>query len=359
MGRMPAAARGEPLVVVAPDKLRGSISAALAAEALARGVIEAGGRAARCPLSDGGEGFLEVLAGVGGELRTETVTGPLGAPVTAPWRLAGDLAVVESALASGLLLAGGAAGNDPLAATSRGTGELVAAALAAGARRVLLGVGGSACTDGGAGALEALEAAGGLGDAEVVVACDVDVGFLEAAERFGPQKGADAGQVVALGRRLETLAADYRRRYGLDVRTVAGAGAAGGLAGGLAALGARLVPGFDLVASMVGLEGHLAGAVLVLGAEGRLDATSWRGKVVGALAALAERRGVALVVVAGRADAAGAEEAARRGVGVVDLVARCGEARAVGETAACLAEAAAAVVAGRAGAGGPLSPARR
>jgi glycerate kinase len=350
MGRMPEAARDEPLVVVAPDKLRGSISAARAADALARGAAGAGWRTARRPLSDGGEGFLEVLAGVGGALRTETVTGPLGEPVPAAWRLAGDLAVVESALASGLLLAGGAAGNDPLRATSRGTGELVAAALAAGARRILLGVGGSACTDGGSGALEALEEAGGLRGAEVLVACDVDVGFVDAAERFGPQKGADEGQVTALRRRLEALAGDDRRRYGVDVGTLAGAGAAGGLAGGLAALGARLVPGFDLVASMVGLEAPLAGADLVLSAEGQLDATSWRGKVVGALAAVAERHGVPLVVVAGRVETAGAEEAARRGVAVVDLVARYGEARAEGETARCLAEAAAAVVGARTGA---------
>ena len=348
MGLMPAGPRGEPLVVVAPDKLRGSLSAAQAADALAGGASAAGWQAARCPLSDGGEGFLDVLAGLGGELRHETVTGPLGAPVTAPWRLAGDLAVVESALASGLLLAGGASGNDPLAATSRGTGELVVAALAAGARRVLLGVGGSACTDGGRGAVDAVEEAGGLGDAEVIVACDVDVAFLESAERFGPQKGAGPVEVAELRRRLEDQAGAYRRRYGVDVTALAGAGAAGGLAGGLAALGARLEPGFDLVASMVGLEGQLPASDLVLSAEGRLDATSWRGKVVGALAALARRHGVGLVVVAGRVDAAGAEGAARLGVEVVDLVARYGERRAVGEPAACLAEAAAEVLAARA-----------
>lgn len=332
--------QGAPRLVVAPDKLRGTLRASEVAALLGPVATAAGWRPEPCPLSDGGEGFLEVLGQLGGAQRTATVTGPLGAPVTAPWRLSGRQAVVESALASGLELAGGPGANDPLRASSRGTGELVAAALAAGARRVLVGVGGSAMTDGGLGAVEALESAGGLGGADVVVACDVTVGFLEAAERFAPQKGAGPSQVAVLRRRLERLARRYRDRYGVDVAALAGAGAAGGLAGGLAALGARLVPGFAVVARAVGLEARLEGAALVLSAEGCLDASSWDGKVVGGVAEVAGRSAVPLVVLAGSATAEGRAGAARRAVEVVSLEERYGPERAWSEAAACLVDAA-------------------
>lgn len=334
-------------MVLAPDKLRGTLSAPMAAQALVEAARAAGWAADPCPLSDGGEGFLEVLAAMGGALRTTTVSGPLGTPVDAAWRLAGTLAVIESALASGLELAGGSAGNRPLEATSRGTGELLAAALDAGARRLLVGVGGSAMTDGGAAAVEVIEArgprgprgpGGGLAGAEVVVACDVDARFLEAAGRFGPQKGAGPDEVIALERRLQGVAADYAARYGIDVTTLAGSGAAGGLAGGLAALGAKLVPGFELVAEAVGLERRLPGAALVVTAEGRLDASSWRGKVVGGVVGAAWRHGLPVVVLAGSVDEAGAREAARRKVRVIDLEARYGPTRSRSDAAGCLAE---------------------
>jgi glycerate 2-kinase len=341
----------EPVVSVVPDKLRGTLRAAEAAAVLGEAALAAGWRAELCPLSDGGEGFLEVLGDVGGGERTTTVTGPLGEPVAARWRLAGRQAVVESAQASGLELVGGADGNDPVRATSAGTGELVSAAVAAGARRVIVGVGGSAMTDGGLGAVEALEAAGGFGGAEVVVACDVEIGFVEAAERFAPQKGAGPAEVAVLRQRLEELAAAYRQRYGVDVTTLPGAGAAGGLAGGLAALGARLVPGFELVADVLGLEARLVRADLALSAEGRLDATSWEGKVVGGVAQMAGRLGLPLVVLAGSATAEGAAQAALRGVAVVSLEERYGPVRARSDPAACLAEAAAAVLRARAGQG--------
>ena len=281
---MPAAVRGEPRVLVAPDKLRGTLSAAEAARIMGDAATAAGFQPDLVPLSDGGEGFLDALAVLGGEVRRSRVTGPLGAPTVAEWRLGDAAAVIESAQASGLALVGGSAGNDAVAATSRGTGELVVEALAAGARRVLVGVGGSATTDGGLGAVAAIEEAGGPGDAELVVACDVRIPFVEAAERFGPQKGASQREVALLRRRLEELAEEYRRRYGLDVAGRAGSGAAGGLAGGLAALGAHLVPGFEVVADAVGLASRLGPAALVLGAEGRLDASSWDGKVVDGLA---------------------------------------------------------------------------
>src|SRR5579872_644322 len=275
---VPTSARRRPCVVAAPDAFKGTAGAPAIAEAIAAAARSAGWECDVCPLSDGGEGFAEVVAAQrhgAGAWRTTEVTGPLGAPVSARWWQGGDEAVVESAAASGLPLAGGPEGNDPVAATTRGTGELIAAAVAARARRVLVGVGGSATTDGGSGAVEAIEAAGGLGDAEVVVACDVQTAFVDAAEMFGPQKGASPSQVVELRVRLEALAADYRRRYGVDVGALPGAGAAGGMAGGLAALGARLVPGFELVAGLVDLRSRLGRADLVVTGEGRLDASTW------------------------------------------------------------------------------------
>ena len=338
MATMPATPGAQPLLLAAPDKMKGTLPAAGVAAALVAAASAATWRADPCPLSDGGEGFADVLACLGGEERTTTVTGPLGAPVAARWRLAGDRAVVESAAASGLVLAGGAEGNDPVAATSRGTGELLVAAARAGARRILVGVGGSAMTDGGSGAVAAMDEAGGLGPVDLVVACDVRAGFLDAARLFGPQKGADPGQVESLTRRLESLASAYAERAGLDVTALPGAGAAGGLAGGLAALGARLAPGLEVVAGIVGLEERVAAADLVVTAEGRLDGSSWTGKVVDGVAELAMRHGRPLVVVAGEADRHGQAEAGRRGIEVVDLSARCGRRRALAEPAACIAE---------------------
>lgn len=337
MASMPAERMPQPRLLAAPDKLKGTLAAAEAAEAMAEGARAAGWEADRCPLSDGGEGFAEVLARLGGEERTTTVTGPLGASVVARWRLAGDEAVVESAAASGLVLAGGSEGNDPLGATSRGTGELVVAAIRAGARRVLVGVGGSAMTDGGLGAVEAVEEAGGLGGADVVVACDVRAGFLDAAALFGPQKGAGPAEVEELARRLAAVAARYRDRTGVDVTALPGAGAAGGLAGGLASLGARLVPGFDLVADVVGLRDRLADADLVVTAEGLLDASSWTGKVVSGVAGLAEADGVPVLVVAG-AVGEGGTPAPERDIEVCDLTPRFGAPRARGDPARCIVE---------------------
>lgn len=334
----------QPKVLVAPDKLRGTLGALEAVAAMSSVAPGAGWEPDPCPLSDGGEGFVRVMGQSGGSRRASTVCGPLRDPVVAEWLLDGRLAVVESASASGLWLVGGAEGNRPLEATSRGTGELVAAAVAAGARQVVVGVGGTAITDGGLGAIEALEEVGGSGDAEVLVACDVRIGFLDAAERFGPQKGAGPQEVVVLGRRLVELAERYRRRYGVDVTTLAGAGAGGGLAGGLAAIGARLLPGFDVVARRVELERRIRGAALVMAAEGRLDASSWEGKVVGSLAELAFAAGVPLVVLVGSADDDGYDGAARRGIEVVSLEDRYGRARARAQTAQCLADAAARIL---------------
>jgi glycerate kinase len=258
--------------------------------------------------------------------------------VVASWWLADSVAVMESAAASGLPLAGGPEGNYPVAATTRGTGELVAAARDAGARRVLLGVGGSATTDGGRGALEAIEEAGGLGDLEVVVACDVETRFVAAAEGFGPQKGATPVQVAELRDRLVSFAAELLARTGVDVTALPGGGAAGGLAGGLAALGARLVPGFDVVAESVGLRHRLAAADLVVTGEGRLDASSWAGKVVGGVVRTSGPLRVPVLVVAGELGPGGIEGIpGGRGavVEVASLTDRFGPERARRDPAGC------------------------
>ena len=287
-------------VLCCPDKFRGSLTANEAAEALADGVEREGRDAVRLPLADGGEGTLDVLCPAAADRRRLRVTGPLGEPVDAEWGLRGDTAVIEMARASGLALVGD--GNDPLRATTFGTGELLRAALDAGVRRAVVAVGGSATVDGGLGALEALDF--DLRGADIVVACDVTTPFVEAARVFGPQKGAGAAAVAELERRLERLADRYRDARGVDVRNLPGAGAAGGLAGGLAAYGARLVPGAALVADVVGLRDAVRDASLVLTGEGRVDATSFAGKVVGHV--LGEGRGldVPVAIVAGDAERA-------------------------------------------------------
>ena len=322
-------------LLVAPDKFRGTATAPQVCAAVAAAVAGGDVEVVAQPLSDGGEGVLEAF---GGANRRSTVTGPLGTPVEAGWRLAGDLAVVESAEACGLLVAGGAEGNDPVGATTRGVGELLVQARRAGASRVLLGVGGSATTDGGAGALAVLTAAG-LGAAGVEICCDVETRFPDAARVYGPQKGADPATVVQLTARLAALREDYRQRYGVDVAEVVGSGAAGGLAGGLAAVGARLVPGFDRVVAEVGLAAQVAVADLVVTGEGRLDATSLAGKVVGGVVALARAAGKPVLVVVGVADAdARAALVSGGGVEVRSLVEEVGARRALQDTSAALTE---------------------
>lgn len=273
--------------VVCPDKFKGTLTAPEAAAAMARGVEHAGyDDVVAVPLADGGEGTLDALHRArGGRLRTAAVAGPLGEPVDAAWLVLPDgSAVVETSRAIGLQLTGGR--NDALGASSRGAGELIRAATLAGARRLLVAVGGSATTDGGLGAVEAL--GWSLKGVDVTVACDVTTHFVDAAPRFAPQKGATAAQVQLLTRRLRHVADRYRERLGADVAGREGSGAAGGLAGGLAALGAVLAPGFDVVAGAVGLAEALEGAHLMVTGEGRLDAPSFDGKVVGGALGWAE-----------------------------------------------------------------------
>lgn len=282
---------------MAPDKFRGTLSAVEVAAAMAEGAAMAGWDAVVLPMGDGGEGSIDIL---GGPNMTAVVCGPLGSPVEAGWRLVERAAVIEMSLASGLNLAGGAEKNDPWAATTQGTGQLIDLAIQAGALDVTVCVGGSATTDGGQGAVDAL---GGIPFAQrgtsVRVACDVGTRFSDAAAVFGPQKGAGPELVEALAQRLSAVRREYIRRYGVDPDQVPGSGAAGGLAGALAVLGAVLVPGFELLAEVQGLDGALLQANAVVSGEGRLDQTSLAGKVVGGVAKKAQVKGLPFLAVVG------------------------------------------------------------
>jgi len=317
-------------LVAAPDKFRGTATAVEVAAAVDRAASAAGWQCDLVPMADGGEGTLDAL---GGPNRTTLVTGPLGDLVEAGWRLHRSVAVVEMARASGIDLVDGPDGNDPIAAATHGTGELISAAVDAGARRIIVGVGGSATTDGGLGALRALYPPQRLRGVDIVVACDVRTTFVDAAEVFAGQKGASVAQIELLRRRLERLAQVYVEDYGIDVSGIEGSGAAGGLAGGLAALGAALVPGFDLVADEVALDERLEGADLVVTGEGFLDEQSFDGKVVGGVAQLAAEAGVPVLAIAGEVfDGVGDRILA------VSLVERFGADRSRTATTACISE---------------------
>ena len=340
-------------VLIAPDGFAGTLGSSAAAAAIAEGwartapadVLEL------APLSDGGPGLVEVLAAAlpGAQLHAVAVEDPLARTVPAAFMLHGTTAYVESAQASGLhLLAEDE--RDPTVTTTYGVGQLVRAALDAGARRVVVGLGGSGTNDGGAGLLAALGvqrvdgsgerlAPGGLAlrhltalhgwpriDAELVVTTDVDaplLGLHGASSVYGPQKGATREQVMALDAALERWAEVLEAHCGRAVRDLPGAGAAGGLGAALLALGAVREPGIALVERLVGLEQRIAQADLVLTGEGTLDATSLTGKVVSGVAGLAAAHAVPCVVLAGQVRV-GRREAASHGIeaehAVADLV---------------------------------------
>jgi glycerate 2-kinase len=323
-------------VVIAPDGFGGTLSARAAADAMV-----AGWRRARpqdglrtVPMSDGGTGLVDVLIEAGRApataVRTTEVAGPHGHPVEARWLLLGDgTAVIESAEACGLHLLP-VERRDPLLATTYGVGQLVVAAASSGARRILIGLGGSATVDGGTGALSGLGyrltvadgsglkiggddlgrvAAASVGwapdlsDVEVLLLADVTTTLLDAAERFGPQKGAGPHDVVRLAEGLRVWSEVAARDLpgGPDLRDVPGSGAAGGLGFGLAAaLGARFVTGSAAVASLVGLADAIEAYDLVVTGEGRLDATTAEGKVVAYVHGLARNAGRRTLAVVGQ-----------------------------------------------------------
>jgi glycerate kinase len=315
-------------IVVAPDSFKGSISAADVAEAIAAGIARVlpDAELVLRPIADGGEGTVAAAIWAGYRPEKLEVSGPDGRPVEATIALRSDEAVVELATAAGLGLAAPA----PMTAGTRGVGELIRAALDRGARRIVLGIGGSATTDGGAGMLQALgvrllddrgdhvpPGGGGLArldraDAtaleprlagvDLVVASDVDnplVGPSGAAAVFGPQKGASPEEVARLDEALTRYAAVLRRDLGVDVADVPGAGGAGGTAAGALALGARLTSGAALVCDLVGLSEALAGADLAITGEGALDSQTLRGKTPVEVARRATSAGVPCLALAG------------------------------------------------------------
>jgi glycerate kinase len=286
-------------VLVAPDSFKGTFRAAEVAGAIGRGLERAGLMPPDlCPLADGGEGTMEALMlALGGECVTADVTDPLGRPVKAQYGLVedGGTGVVEMAAASGLHLVAEHE-RDAWGATTHGTGELICAAVDAGAEVVIVGVGGSATTDGGAGALEAIEAHGGLRGARLVVLTDVRTPFERAPAVFGPQKGADPATVARLEARLDALAASLPR----DPRGVPMTGAAGGLSGGLWAVhGAALEPGAAWILDALGFDARMRAARAVVTGEGKLDEQTLEGKLVGEIGTRTRQAGVPLHAIVG------------------------------------------------------------
>ncbi len=322
-------------IVIAPQEFKGSLSALEVARAIERGVKRAAPDAETTlpPVAYGGDGTLQALVdSSGGRVETAIVSGPLGRPVEADWGAMGDgeTAVIEMARASGLVLLEPDE-RDPLRASTRGTGELLKAALDAGFRSFIIGIGGSATNDGGAGLAQALgvrlvDAAGDdlppggaalagldridmsgldarLHGARVTVACDVNnplCGETGASAVFGPQKGATPEMVRELDDALAHFADVIERDVGADIRERPGAGAAGGLGGGLMAfLDARLAAGVDIVLDAVGLDDVLPGADLVITGEGQIDRSTVFNKSPVGVAARAKRLGIPVIAIAG------------------------------------------------------------
>ncbi|KZS55408.1 hypothetical protein A4G26_03150 [Mycobacterium kansasii] len=299
-------------VLVAPDCYGDSLSAVDAAAVIATGWTRSrpNDTFIVAPQSDGGPGFIEVLQSRFGESRLLRVSGPLDTDVDAAWMFdqASATAYLECAQACGLsLLSGPPTTETALTAHSRGVGQLIAAALAAGARRIVVGLGGSACTDGGYGMITEL---GGLDAArrrlagvELIAASDVEyplVGPWGAARVFAPQKGADAATVAALEARLEAWAVELDAAAGRAVSAEPGAGAAGGSGAGLLALGGRCESGAAIIAEHTHLADDLAEAQLIITGEGKFDEQSLHGKVVGEIAAAARPLGIPVIVLAGQ-----------------------------------------------------------
>jgi glycerate kinase len=341
-------------VVLAPDKFKGSASALEAARALERGLRSVWGDALEArivPMADGGEGTVDAFVASGARRLERTVPGPLGTAVTAPFALDGTRAIVEIAAASGLsLLAEGE--RDPLHASTEGTGALLRAALDAGARTIVVALGGSATNDGGSGMLRALGMrfldAGGaelppggaalarleridasgldprLRDVTFEVAADVDsplCGANGASALYGPQKGASSRDVAELDAALARFAFVTAKLLRYDASAEPGSGAAGGLGFAMRAfLGARLRPGVDVIADVRGLGAALDGANLCLTGEGAIDQQTLRGKTVYGVARRARAFGVPVIAFAGRIGAAAEAALAAQGAVAVPIL---------------------------------------
>lgn len=333
-----------PRVVLAFDKFRGTATASELVSAGQLAAQDCGWSVSPAALADGGEGSIEAL---GGPNRHAEVCGPTGELVSAGWRLVGETAFIEMAQASGLDLLGGAANNDPLASDTFGTGQLITKAMDLGAATIVVFLGGSATTDGGWGALRAMPSKAALKQVELIVAADVTISFVDAAAVFGPQKGATSSQVRMLTRRLERLAQVYLADFDVDVTAIAGSGAAGGLAGGLVAVGATIRPGFDVIADAVELDAMCATADLVITGEGFLDRESFSGKVVGGVTQWATNDGVDTLAIVGERES-GLDLPDR--LEVVSLVERYGREAALSNTVKLVAEVVGEALSARSGA---------
>ncbi len=354
-------------IVIAPDSFKESLSAIEVARAMADGVRVALQQAEidLCPMADGGEGTVEAMvAATDGEFRTVEVFGPLVKPTKAQFGLLGDkhTAVIEMAEAAGLGLVKPEKRN-PLLTTTFGVGQLILAALDAGANRMIIGIGGSATNDGGTGCAQALGVVfidqrgrafacglsggdmggiksiditgcdGRVGQCEILVACDVTnplTGPGGASAVYGPQKGATPEMVEALDAGLANLAGVIREQLGVDVENIPGAGAAGGLGAGLVAFaGAKLRSGIEIVADAVGLAGRIAGADLVITGEGKFDSQSASGKAAVGVGKIAADASVPCICIPGQASADAPREMfadvrplVAEGVSVVDAMQR-------------------------------------
>ncbi|MFJ9544463.1 glycerate kinase [Streptomyces sp. NPDC101225] len=335
-----AASTAAPVVVIAPDKFRGSMTAGEAAAALADAVraVLPNAHISLFPMSDGGEGTIEGLRSAGAEIRGRQVSGPLGQPVFARWAQLGTVHYVEAAQACGLELVTADEERRAVRATSFGVGELLRTAAEGSPRRIVVGLGGTASTDGGFGIACALgygfldrhcrplpahpdslsqvweivpPAGAPLGDTELIAATDVDnplLGEEGAAAVFAPQKGASPEEVDELESRLVGWSAAISRSFGRDVAGLRGAGAAGGIAGGLMGLcHARTEPGARLMIDLLGVPHAVRRADLVITGEGSLDAQTVRGKVPVSVARLARAAGANVIAVAGRIDRTNAQ----------------------------------------------------
>lgn len=301
-------------VLIAPDAFKGTLTAMQVATAIGEGATAAGAEAERCPVADGGEGTLEALAGpLSLREHTVDVLDALGRRARAAIGISPDgTAVIETAAAIGIAQLRPDE-LDPLNASSAGAGELISHALAAGAERLLVAVGGSATVDGGRGALAAIGDLSELARQQVEVLCDVETSFERAAAVYGPQKGASPAGVEVLAQRLDAMAAALPR----DPRGVPRTGAAGGLSGALWAHGATLCGGAERVLDLLGLDAKLAEADLLITGEGCLDAQTAEGKLVAVLASRARMHGVPAVAVVGRLDA---DAATVRSIGLHDAI---------------------------------------
>ena len=335
-------------ILIAPDSFKGSLTSVLVARALEAGWARArpGDTTLLCPLADGGEGTIEAIAASGGWIRHEAeVQGPLGRPVLASWLRSVDglRAIIEMAEASGLSRVP-ADERDPFAASSQGTGELIRHALDEGVESIVLGIGGSATTDGGAGLLRALGAVADrdaptvhladldprLGRVALAVACDVSnplLGPTGAAAIYGPQKGADPDDIAELDRRLTDFADAMEAVTGRHVRDTPGAGAAGGIGFALLAIGDRfanfaLRPGIDLVMEATDFDARLARADLVLTGEGQIDVQTGFGKTALGVARRAQAAGVPCIAIGGGVEPEGIEALAAVGAVAIPVVER-------------------------------------